>query len=72
MTLTLCVLTLIAKSQNASVEQSTFGTQTGVLGIWIHNEAKLSNQIVIRSELGFDTGIWGGDFYDGMEYLLHI
>ncbi|MCT4629808.1 hypothetical protein [Winogradskyella sp.] len=59
LTLTFCGLTLIMKSQNASVEQSTFGIQTGILGIWGHNELKLSNQIALRSELGFDTGIYG-------------
>lgn len=70
LTLTFCGLTLIAKSQNASVEQSTFGIQTGFLGIWAYNETKLSNQIALRSELGFDAGIWGGDFYDGTGFLL--
>ncbi len=62
--LTLCGLTLIAKSQNASVEKSTFGVQTGVLGIWAYNEAKLSNSIALRTELGFDFGIWETTFYD--------
>ncbi len=61
--------TLIAKSQTASVENSTFGIQTGFLGIWAHNEAKLSNQIVLRSELGFDSGIWGGSYYDKTGYV---
>lgn len=63
-------LTLIAKSQNASVEQSTYGIQTGFLGIWAHNETKLSNSIALRSEIGFDSGIWGGDFYDRTGFLL--
>ncbi len=63
-------LTFLAKSQNASVEQSTFGIQTGILGIWGHNELKLSNQIALRSEVGFDTGIWGGDFYDKTGFLM--
>ena len=62
--LTLCGLTLIAKSQNTSVEKSTFGLQTGVLGIWAYNEAKLSNTIVLRTEIGFDFGIWETTFYD--------
>ncbi len=70
LTLTFCGLTLIAKSQNASVEQSTYGIQTGFLGIWAHNEAKLSNSIALRSEIGFDSGIWGGDFYDGTGFLM--
>ena len=63
-TLTLCGLTLIAKAQNTSVEKSIFGLQTGVLGIWAYNEAKLSNTIALRTELGFDFGIWESTFYD--------
>lgn len=38
--LTFCGLTLIAKSQTASVEQSTYGIQTGVLGIWKNKSRK--------------------------------
>lgn len=60
----LCGLTLTAKSQNTSVEKSTFGVQTGVLGIWVYNEAKLSNTIALRTELGFDFGIWETTYYD--------
>ncbi len=67
--LTFFCFTLIAKSQTVSVENSTFGIQTGFLGIWAHNEAKLSNQIVLRSELGFDSGIWGGSYYDKTGYV---
>ena len=57
LTLIFCGLTLIAKSQTASVEKSTFGVQTGFLGVWIHNESKLSNLIALRSEIGLDTGV---------------
>jgi len=56
LTLAFCGLTMIAKSQNASVEQSIFGIQTGFLGVWVHNEFKLSNQIALRSEIGLDSG----------------
>ena len=70
LTLLLCGLTFIVKSQNASVDQSTYGIQTGFLGIWAHNETKLSNTIALRTELGLDSGIWGGDFYDGTGFLL--
>ena len=63
-TLIFCGLTLIAKSQNTSVEKSIFGLQTGVLGIWAYNEAKLSNTIALRTEAGFDFGIWETTFYD--------
>lgn len=62
--LILCGLTFIAKSQNVSVEHSTFGIQTGLLGIWVHHESKLSNQFALRSEIGFDTGIYGSDVND--------
>lgn len=66
----LCGMTLVAKSQTASVEKSTYGIQTGFLGIWAHNESKLSNSIALRTELGFDSGIWGGSFYDGTGFLM--
>lgn len=47
-------------TQEASVEKSVFGIQTGFLGLfWVHNELKLSNQVALRSEFGFaDVGIW--------------
>src|SRR5690606_7369286 len=70
LTLTFFGIIFTAKSQTTSVEKSTFGIQTGFLGIWVHNESKLSNQIALRSELGFDSGIWGGDFYDKTGFLL--
>jgi hypothetical protein len=62
--LSLCGLTLIAKSQNTSVEKSIFGLQTGVLGIWAYNEVKLSNRFALRKEIGFDFGIWETTYYD--------
>ena len=65
-----CGLTFITNAQNASVEKSTFGIQTGFLGIWAHNESKLSNQIALRSELGLDTGIFGSDVNDINGFLL--
>ena len=64
LTLTLCALTFIAKSQNTSVERSTSGLQTGVLGIWAYNEARLSSTIALRTEVGFDFGIWETTFFD--------
>lgn len=70
LSLILCGLHLIVTSQNVSVEKSTYGIQTGFLGIWAQNETKLSNQIAVRSEIGFDSGIWRGDFYDGTGILM--
>ena len=69
-TLSVCGLTLTAKSQTASVEESTYGIQTGVLGIWAHNETKLSNQIALRAEIGMDAGFRGGSFYPKTGYLM--
>jgi len=46
-----------ASSSAVSVEKSIFGIQTGFLGIWINNEARLSKSIVLRSELGFASKI---------------
>lgn len=63
-------LSIFCNAQNVSVEKSVFGIQTGFLGIWGHNESRLSNKIALRSELGFDTGFWGGFFYDEDGFLL--
>jgi hypothetical protein len=68
MALSFCGITLISNSQTASVEKSTYGIQTGLVGVWVHNETKLSNQIALRSEIGLDAGFWGGSFYQG--YLM--
>jgi len=70
LTLTLIVGAFIAKAQEASVEKSTYGIQTGFLGVWVHNEAKLTDQIALRSELGFDSGFFGGGFYRESGFIL--
>lgn len=70
LTLAFLGIGFVAISQNTSVEKSTYGIQTGFLGLWFHNESKLSNQIALRSELGLDTGIWGGTYYDKVGFLL--
>jgi len=61
--LSFCLCSLVAKSQDISVENSTFGIQTGFLGIWVHNEYKLTNQIALRSEVGLDASIYGNKAY---------
>lgn len=60
----LCTFNTTAQNQpqTASVENSLFGVQTGFLGIWVHNETKLSNSIVLRSEIGLDAGIFGNSY----------
>ena len=68
--LVFCGIAFTVKSQNATVEKSTYGIQTGVLGIWVHKEAKLSNQIALRLEVGMDAEFWGGSFYPKNGYLI--
>lgn len=69
-TVIFCGLCIVANSQTASVEKSIYGIQTGFLGIWGHNESKLSNTIALRTEVGLDAGIWGGDYYDENGFLM--
>ncbi len=52
----------LTSTSKASVEKSIFEIQTGFLGIWISNEARLSNAIALRSELGFAAQISGAGF----------
>lgn len=63
--LTLIFITFISNSQDASIEQSTYGLQTGLLGVWAHNESKLSNSIALRSEIGLDAGLFSDNFDQG-------
>lgn len=63
-------IALNANSQSVSVEKSTFGIQTGFLGVWVHNESKLSDLISLRSEIGLDTGIFGSDSNNINGFLL--
>lgn len=52
------ILTISMCAQDASVEKSVFGVQTGLVGLWVHNEVKLSNSIALRSELGVELGYY--------------
>ncbi len=70
LTLTFCGLAWFVKSQDTSVENSTYGIQTGVLGVWAHREIRLSNEIALRVEVGMDAGFWGGSFYPKNGYLM--
>lgn len=63
-------LAFTGKSQTASVEKSIFGVQTGFLGLWVHNETKLSNQIALRTEIGFTSEIWGGEYYRRTGFIM--
>ena len=68
--ITYLLFSLFTNAQESSVEKSIFSAQTGFLGFWINNEFKLSNNFSLKSEIGLDSGIWGGDLYDGTGFLL--
>ncbi len=38
-------------TKDVSVEKSVFGIQLGPLGIWAHNELKLTDEVALRSEI---------------------
>lgn len=50
-------------SQNISVEKSIYNIQSGVLGIWINNETKITNTIALKTEIGLDAGVFGGEIH---------
>jgi hypothetical protein len=38
-----------------------YGVQAGFFGFWAHNEAKLKKNLSLRSEVGFDTGLFSSN-----------
>ncbi|HEX8269563.1 MAG TPA: hypothetical protein VF581_06695 [Flavobacterium sp.] len=58
------------QEQEVSVEESLFGMQTGFLGFWAHNELRLTNEMALRTEIGFDTAVFGGALYYDTKYFL--
>ncbi len=66
----LCGIASVSFAQDVSVEKSVFGIQTGFLGVWVHNEAKLSNEIALRSEIGLDSGIFMSGIYDSPGFFM--
>lgn len=68
-----CIFSFQVFSQEVnaiSVEKSLFGIQTGLLGIWVNNESKLSKEISLRSEIGLDAGVFGGEINNGTGFIL--
>ena len=69
-TIVLLSLSLFSHAQEASVEKTVFGIQTGLLGVWIHNESRLTDKLALRTEIGLDGGFWAGYFYDEVGYMM--
>ncbi len=67
------LFTINGFSQNkpdVSVEKSLYGVQVGFLGAWLHNEARLTNTIALRTEIGFQSGVFGGAAYKTTNFIL--
>ncbi len=47
--------------EQAVVDKSVYGVQIGVLGFWAHNETRLQNNFSLRTEVGFDTGLFSSN-----------
>ncbi len=60
-----CLSLFSMKAQDASVEKSIFGVQTGFLGVWGYNESKLSNELSLRTEVGLDISVFDSFFIPG-------
>lgn len=63
-------ISFIGKTQEVSVERSIFGVQTGLLGVWIFHELKMTNSIALRSEIGYGSRLWGGSYFDNTGFLM--
>jgi len=61
-------LSSFAQTKTPSVEKSIYGVQTGFLGIWFHNENRLSDKIALKSEIGLDFGIGKTMFDDEITF----
>lgn len=59
----------VLAQQSAQVEQSTFGVQVA-LGAWTYAELGLTDQIALRSEFGFDSGIFGSSVLSRTVFVL--
>lgn len=70
LTFVILCISISLSAQEASVEKSTFGIQTGILGVWAHNEARLTNKIALRSEIGMDIAIFKSNMYSDVSFLM--
>ncbi|SHF17238.1 hypothetical protein SAMN05444377_104179 [Flavobacterium fontis] len=61
---------LITSQTTAGVEKNFYSIQTGIAGIWITNETRLSNAIALRSEIGLEHDFTVGQHYDNAGFIL--
>lgn len=55
----------LAKAQEAPVTTNPVEIHTGILGIWLNKEYKMSNKLAIRAEVGLDGNLWTGTYSSG-------
>ncbi|MDO4782391.1 MAG: hypothetical protein Q4A09_04135 [Capnocytophaga felis] len=60
----------VVQAQNASVEKDLIGIQTGLFGVNVYNEHKLSDAVALRSQLSLHGGFWTGTMYEKTGFLL--
>jgi hypothetical protein len=56
-----------------TAEKNIYGIQAGFLGAWAYNETRLYKSLTLRSELGFDLGLFGGSLIEtsgSLDYVL--
>lgn len=56
--------------EKASLEKSLTGAQIGLFGAEIYNEARLSENFALRSQVALYPSIWGGDLYNKTGFAL--
>lgn len=59
----------LANAQEAVVTTTKAEIHTGLLGIWLNKEYKLSNQLTVRAEVGLDGGLWWNTYSSGHVFL---
>ena len=68
-TLSCLFVSIYGYSQTPSVEKSIFNVQLGLPGIFVSNEARLTNSIALRSEIGLEGGIYSS-YYNDFGFLM--
>lgn len=66
--LTVCLCQTVVGQDN-NIEKNIFNIQTGILGIWVNNEFRLSDQIALRTEAGLNLGYYFGYNFEN-KYVL--
>lgn len=70
LSLMIILFSLMNAQENPTNKDSFFGIQAGLFGANIYNETSLSKEFVLRSEIDFETSLWGGDLYSKTGFAL--